>query len=75
MILIVFIQGKDLQKRNTIKILKYKNSFENTYDRTMTFSNIPNVRNRISNIYVDVTQIDTVSHIQFRGVITDDKVN
>ena len=28
---------------------------------TMTFTNIPSVRKRINNIYIDGTQIDTVS--------------
>ena len=41
---------------------------------TMTISNIPSVRKRI-NIYIDGTQIDTVSHTQFLGVIIDNKIN
>ena len=41
----------------------------------MTFSNIPSVRNRINNISIDVTQIDTVSHTQFLGMIIDNKIN
>ena len=41
----------------------------------MTFSNIPSVRNRINNIYIDGNQIDTVSHTQFMGVIIDNKIN
>jgi len=40
---------------------------------TLTFSHIPSVRNRINNIYIDGTQIDTVSHTQFLGVIIDNK--
>ena len=40
---------------------------------TMTFSNIPNVRNRIKKIYIDGTQIDTVNHTQFIGVIIDNR--
>ena len=32
-------------------------------------------RNRINNIYIDGTQIDTVSHTQFMGVIIDNKIN
>ena len=42
---------------------------------TVTFSNIPCVRNRINNIYIDGPKIDTVSHIQFLGVIIDNKIN
>ena len=41
----------------------------------MTFSNIPSVRNRINNIYIAGTRIDTVSHTQFLGVIIDNKIN
>ena len=36
---------------------------------TMTFSNIPCVRNKINNLYIDETQIDTISHSQYLGVI------
>ena len=42
---------------------------------TMTFSNMSSVRNIINNIYIDWSQIDTVSHTQFLGVITDNKIN
>ena len=42
---------------------------------TMTFSNIPSVRKRINNIYLDGTQIDTVSHSQFLGVTIDNIIN
>ena len=41
----------------------------------MTFTNIPSVRNRINNMYIDGTQIDTVDHTQFLGVILDNKIN
>ena len=39
------------------------------------FCNIPSVRNRINNVYIDGTQIDTVNHAKFLGVITDNKIN
>ena len=42
---------------------------------TRTFSNIPSVRNRINNIYIDGTEIDTVSHTQFLGDIIDNEIN
>ena len=41
----------------------------------MTFCNIPSVRNRINNIYIDGTQIDTVSLTQSLGMILDNKIN
>ena len=41
----------------------------------MTFKNSPSVRNRINNICIDGTQIDTVNHTQFLGVIIDNKIN
>jgi len=39
---------------------------------TMTFSNIPSIRNRINNIYIDGTQLETISHTQ--RVIIDNKI-
>ena len=80
----VFIQGKDLQKMEHdlsiditnsvwLKANKLSLNIKNTF--TMTFSNIPSVRNRINNIYINGTQIDTVSHTQFVRVITDTKIN
>ena len=33
------------------------------------------VGNRRNNIYIDGTQIDTVNHLQFLGVIIDNKIN
>ena len=41
----------------------------------MTFNNIPSVRNKINNVYIDGTQIDTVGHTQFLGVIIENKIN
>ena len=81
----IFIQGKDLQKMEhdlNIEIQKCslwlkanKLSLNIKKTCTMTFSNIPSVRNRITNIYIDGTQIDTVSHTQFLGVIIDNNIN
>ena len=42
---------------------------------TLTFSNINSVRNRINNIYIDGTQIDTVYHTPFLGMIIDNKIS
>ena len=69
------IQGKDMPKMEHeiqnlplwLKTNKHLLNIKKTC--TMTFSNIPSVRNRINNSYIDVTQIDTVSHTQFLGII------
>ena len=81
----IFIQGKDLPKMEhdiNIEIQKLslwlkanKLSLNIKTICTMIFSNIPNVRNRINNIYIDGTQIDTVGHTQFLGVTIDNKIN
>ena len=81
----IFIRGKDLPKmehnlnieiQNISQWLKAnKPSLNIKKTCTMTFSNIPSVRKRINNIYIDGTQIDTVSHAQFLGVIIDNKIN
>ena len=81
----IFIRGKDLPKmehdlnieiQNISQWLKAnKLSLNIKKTCTMTFSNIPSVRKRINNIYIDGTQIDTVSHTQFLGVIIDNKIN
>ena len=75
----IFIRGKDLQKMEhdlnieiqNISLRLKANKLSLNIKKTcgMTFSNIPSVRNRINNIYLDGTQIDTVSHTQFPGVI------
>ena len=41
----------------------------------MTFNNIPSVRNKIKNIYIDGTQVGTVSHTQLLGMIIENKIN
>ena len=81
----IFIRGKDLPKmehdlnieiQNISQWLKAnKLSLNIKKTCTMTFSNIPSVRKRINNIDIDGTQIDTVSHTQFLGVIIDNKIN
>ena len=81
----IFIRGKDLPKmehdlnieiQNISQWLKAnKLSLNIKKTCTMTFSNIPSVRKRINNIYIDGTQIDTVSHTQFLGVIIYNKIN
>ena len=81
----IFIRGKDLQKMEHDLNIEIQNislwpkanklSLNIKKPCTMTFSNIPSVRNRINNIYIDGTQIDTISHTQFLGVIIDNKIN
>ena len=68
----ILIQGKDVQKMEhdlnieiqtlSLWIKAYKLSLNIKKTCTMTFSNIPSVINRINNIYIDGTQLDTVSH-------------
>ena len=84
MTLIFFIKGKDLQKMEhdlNVEIQKLSlwlkaSNLSLTIKKTctMTFSNIPSVRNRINNIYIDGTQI-AVSHTQYLGVIINNKIN
>ena len=62
------VQKLSLRLKNNIHSLNIKKTC------TMTFSNITSVRNRINNIYIDDTQTDTVSHIQFLGVIIYNKI-
>ena len=68
---LIFIQWGDLQKMErhlNIEIqklslwFKVNNLLLNIKKTcTMRFSNIPSVRNKINNIYVDGTQIDLIS--------------
>ena len=67
----IFIQGKDMQKM-WLKANKLLLTIKKTC--TVSFSDIPSVRNRINNIYIDGTPIDTVCHTQFLGVIIDNKI-
>ena len=79
------IEGKDLHKMEydlNIEIQKLSlwlaaNKLSLNIKKTCitTFINIPSVRNRINNIYIDGTQTDTVSHIQFMGVIIYNTIN
>ena len=81
----IFIRGKNLQKMEhdlnieiqniSLWLKANKPSLNIKKTCTMTFSNIPSVRNRINNIYIDGTKIDTVSRTQFLGVIIDNKIN
>ena len=81
----IFIRGKDLHKLEhdlnieiqNISLWLKANTLSLNINKTctMTFSNIPSVRNRINNIYIHGTQIDTVSHTKFLGVIIDNKIN
>ena len=81
----IFIRGKDLQKMEHDLNIEIQNislwlkanklSLNIKKTCTMTFSNIPSVRNRINNINIDGTQLHTVSHTQFLGVIIDNKIN
>ena len=77
----IIIQGRDLQNMEhdlNIEIQKRSlwlkaNIFSLNIKKTCTkaFRNIPCVRNRINNIYID----GTVSHTQFLGVIIDNKIS
>ena len=81
----IFIRGKGLPKMEHNLNIEIQNislwlkanklSLNIKKTCTMTFSNIPSVRNRINNIYTDDTQTYTVSHTQFMGVIIDNKIN
>ena len=85
MTLIFCLQWNDLQKleydlnieiqKPTLWLKANKLSLNIKKTCTMTFSNIPSVRNRTNNIYIYGTQIDTVNHTQFLGVIMYNKIN
>ena len=85
MTLIFFIRGKYLHKMEHDLNIEIQNislwlkanilSLNIKKTCTMTFRYTTSIRNRLNNIYIDGTQIDTVSHTQFLIVIIDNKIN